>query len=569
MRALIALTRPIRGERWRLSLSVVLATGAMAAAIALLATSGYLISRAAQQPQILSLMMAIVGVRALGLIRAVLRYCERLTSHDLALRQLARLRSRFYERLSPLVPGQLGDHGRGDLLARFVGDVDTLQDAHLRVVIPALVAALVILGAAFAGWLILPAAGVAILCGLGATAAVSTWASAMVASTAARRQAGARSRLTGELVEAIDGAAELAVAGRAADHVARLAATDAQLARLGRSDAVSAALASGLGSVLTGAGLVAVLVVAIPSVRSGSLSGVLLAAVAFLFLASGESVQPLPAAARRLRACTAAARRLEGVCDAEPAIVDPLAPLTPPGNGELAVENVELRYGPDEDAVLQRACLRLGPGERVALVGPSGAGKTTLAELLVRFHDPDAGRVTLDGVDVRELAQDDLRRAVLLCGQDAHLFNTSIRENLLIARRDAHDAELWDVLRAVELDDWADSLPAGLDTVVGQEGELVSGGQRQRLALARALLADCRFLILDEPTAHLDERLARKVTGNVLERAGCRGLLVITHATGELDGFDRVLRIAHGALSEEGRSGGEPAQRRPSVAVNY
>jgi len=550
MRALIALTRPLPGERRRLTLAVALAAGALAASIALLATSGYLISRAAQEPQILSLMVAIVGVRALGLIRAVLRYCERLASHDLALRQLARMRTRFYERLAPLVPGQLQDRGSGDLLARFVGDLDTLKDTHLRVVIPSLVALLVICGASVVGWLMLPAAGIAVLCGLGATALASTLASAAVAASAARRQATVRARLTGELVEAIDGAAELAVAGRGADHVARLAGTDAQLARLGRSDAFSGAFASGLGSALTGAGLIAVLLVAIPSVRSGALPGVLLAAVAFLFLASGESVQPLPAAARRLRACAAAARRLEAICDVEPAIADPPRAQTARGGGKLALENVELRYGPEEEPVLRHACLSIAPGERVALVGPSGAGKTTLAELLVRFLDPDAGSVTLDGLDVRELTQDDLRRAVLLCAQDAHLFNTSIRENLLIARRGAGEAELWDALGAVALEDWVASLPAGLDTLVGQEGELISGGQRQRLALARALTADCRFLILDEPTAHLDERLARKVTEEILLRAGSRGLLVITHAIDYLDGFDRVLQVHHGRVVE-------------------
>ena len=187
----------------------------------------------------------------------------------------------------------------------------------------------------------------------------------------------------------------------------------------------------------------------------------------------------------------------------------------------------------------------------MALVGPSGVGKTTLAELLVRFLDPDEGRFTLDGIDLRELAQDDVRREVLLCGQDAHLFNTTVRENLLIARRDAAPGELWGVLGDVELDDFVAGLPDGLDTIVGEEGALLSGGQRQRLALARALLSGARFLILDEPTAHLDAPLAARVMVNVQARTEGRALLVITHASEHLDDFERVVRVHAGTLQSE------------------
>jgi thiol reductant ABC exporter CydC subunit len=352
--------------------------------------------------------------------------------------------------------------------------------------------------------------------------------------------------MTGQLVEAIDGAAELALAGRAGEYVRRLAASDALLARLARRDAFAGALARALHSLLTGIGLIAVLVVAIGEARSGALAGVLLAAVAFLFLGVSEALAPLPTAARRLGGCRAAAARLAEVCEQRPAIGDPSDPRCPSGLGMLALEGVAIRYGEDQELVLEHADLELAPGERVALIGDSGAGKTTVAELLVRFLDPDRGRVTLDGIDVRALAQDELRRAVLLCDQDAHLFNTTLRENLLIAREDATEPELWDALRAVELDEFAAALPDGLETRVGQQGELVSGGQRQRLALARALLSDARFLILDEPAAHLDAPLARRVMQHVLERSADCGLLVITHAADALDGFDRVLRLERG-----------------------
>jgi thiol reductant ABC exporter CydC subunit len=543
-RALLAVGALRRGEHRRLALSVALSAGAMAAAIALLATSGYLISRAAQRPQILALMLAIVAVRAFGLTRAALRYSERLASHDLALRQLARLRVRFYERLAPLLPGALR-RDSGDLLARFVSDVDTLSDLYLRALIPALAALLVIIGASIAAWLMLPAAGAAVLGSLALAALALPWLSGLVAARAGRRQATVRARLLGELIETIDGATELVMCGRAGDRLSRLKATDAELSRLGRGDALAAALATALGGMLTGMGLLVVLLLGVAAVHAGTLSGVLLAALAFLFLASYESVLPLPAAARGLRACAAAARRLEDVCAEPPAVVDPLVALAPSGEGELCAHAVRLRYGPEEPWALGGVELRLAAGEHVAVVGPSGAGKSTLAELLVRFRDPDRGRVTLDGVDVCEITQEELRRAVLLCDQDAHLFNTSIRENLLLARREATEADMAAVLRTVELSGWVAELPAGLDTLVGADGELISGGQRQRIAVARALLADARFLILDEPTSHLDAQLAYRVMRNIMSRRSDRGLLLITHDPTLAEACDRVLRLAH------------------------
>ncbi len=551
LRGLVQIGRPREGERFRLVLSVLLAAGATGAAIALLATSGYLISRAAQRPQIIALTVTIVAVRAFGITRAVLRYAERLASHDLALRQLARLRTHFYRRLSPLVPGQLRGHSRGQLLARFVGDVDTLQDLHLRVAIPGLVAVTVILGASLAGALMLGAAGAVLLATLSIAAICSSWCSGWVAMSGSRVQAPARAELTSRLVEAIDGSSELAAAGRTDFYLARLKAADDGLARASRRDALAGALAGGVHSALTGLGLIAVLIVAIGAVHGGAMSGVLLAAVALLFLGACEAVAPLPVAAQRLLACRSAADRLQEVTGERPQVTDPAEPARLSGDGSLSLRDVILAYEPDADPVLDRLDLSLAAGEHVALTGPSGIGKTTLAELLVRFRDPDRGAVTLDGIDIRRLRQEDLRAAVLLCGQDAHLFNTTIRENLLIGAREATDAQLWDALATVELDEFVAGLPDGLETMVGQHGELLSGGQRRRVALARALVADVRFLILDEPVAHLDAELADRIMRRlVMDRPGRQGLLVITHETAALDVFDRVLRLEQGQLRD-------------------
>jgi thiol reductant ABC exporter CydC subunit len=562
MHALARAMRLTAGERLRLAGSVLLAAGATGAAIALLATSGYLISRAAQRPMIIALMVTIVAVRAFGIARAVLRYAERLASHDLALRHLARLRTQFYRRLAPLVPGQLRGLGRGDLLARFVSDVDTLQDVHLRIAIPGLVAVVVVAGAALAGGLMLGVAGAIILVSLVLVSAASSWSSAAVAARSAREQGPARAQLTGALVEGIDGAAELALAGRSEAYAERLRDQDRSLGRLARRDAVAGALASGLHGALSGAGLIAVLVVGIDGVRSGSLPSVLLAALAFLFLGAGEAIAPLPGAARRLRACLTAAQDLEAVTGRVAAIADPAHTTPLPPRGPLQMRDVTFAY--DGHAVLDGVDFSLGAGQHVALVGPSGTGKTTLAELLVRFLDPVGGRVTVGGVDLRDLAQDDVRRAVLLCDQDAHLFNTTVRENLLIGRRDATEAKIWAALAAVELELFVVGLPGGLDARVGQQGELVSGGQRQRLALARALLADTRFVIFDEPVAHLDAPLARRVMANVLAACRDRGVLVITHAVSALEGFDEVISLRDGRIARDTMRGcvREPAGSR-------
>jgi len=608
MRALLAAGRLPRGEGRRLALAVALATGAMAASIALLATSGYLISRAAQRPPILELMVAIVAVRAFGITRACMRYGERLSSHDLAFRQLARLRVRFFERLAPLVPGRLSERSSGELLSRFVGDVDTLSDLYLRSLIPSLVALATIFGASLAAYLILPAAGLAVLVSLLAASIVLPYLGVRVAAVSGRRQAGVRARMTGELVESIDGAAELVIAGRAHERVERLGEIDSELARLGRRDALASALSTGLASALLGVGLVAVVAIAIGAVHSGALSGVLVAALAFLLMGAYEAVAPLGDAGQRAYACATSAGRLQEVSAMQPLVADPTVPRRPAkgisGSGSategpstdgresatetapgtrrgsrsasglagdglahtqgLRLHDVHLRYGPAEPWVLRGVDLRLAPGERVALLGDSGAGKSSLAELCVRYRDPDSdpvdpgsdsgidpGVVSLDGADVRELTLDDLRARVLVCGQDAHLFNTTIRENLLLARRDASDADIARVLDAVELTEWVAELPEDLDTLVGEAGELVSGGQRQRIALARALLSPAPYLILDEPCAHLDAPLAERVTRSILALVDDdgRGVLLIAHSTAGLESCDRILRLHAGTIA--------------------
>ncbi len=548
-RSLAHASRLQAGERRRFALSTALAFGATIAATGLLATSGYLISRAAQRPEILELTAVITAVRAFAVTRAGLRYAERLASHDLALRVLARLRASFYAVLAPLGAGALGQHRRGELLSRFVADVDALQDLYLRALAPPIVALLMIASAALAAWLMLPGAALVIAGGLVAAGVLGPLLAGLLSAQAGRRQAPARAALTAELVEALDGGVELAVAGRGPDRVARLRGLSDRLTSISRRDALAAAVATVIGSALAGLTIVAVLLVGIPAVHGHVLAGVLLAAVVFIAFGAFDALTPLPAAARSLRGCAEAAMRLDELAALPPAVSDPVAPRPLPvaDAAELVLGGVRFRYPDSPEWQLDGVDLRLAPGCRVALTGPSGAGKSTLASLLVRFADPTEGSITLGGVDLRELALDDVRRTVVLSAQDAHVFTTTIRENLLLARRSASEPELWEALRTVQLADWVASLPDGLDTLIGEDGDLVSGGQRQRIVLARALIADAAFLVLDEPTAHLDPDTAESLLHAVDHAAGARGVLVISHRPEGLEQFD-VRRLERGRL---------------------
>lgn len=597
--ALARTARLVRPRRGRLALSVALGAGAVLAGAALLATSGSLISRAALRPDVLSLLVVIVAVRFFGIARALLRYGERIVSHDLAFRVLADLRVRCYRRLAPLVPGDLGGIRGGDLLSRFIADVDQLQHLYLRALAPPLVAAIAIVATSVAAALVLPAAGVALAAALLLAATLVPWLTARAAAGAARRQAAARAALTNELVEAVEGAAELVVAGRGDERRARLRAADAQLARLAATDARAGALAVGLGSLLAGLGAVAVLIAAIPAVHDGRLEGVLLAALALLALAAFEGVEPLGEAARHLRACAASASRLEALAARQPRVQDPSAPRPLPAGGELRFEHVSVAVpgapnsfqvkhecaecsggckGGDADAgevsggrapsdaapswIVDGVSLRIAPGERVVLVGPSGAGKTTLARLAARLVDPDAGAVTLGGVDLRDAAQENVRHRVLAIAQDARVFTTTVRENVQLARRDAAEAEVLAALAAAGLGDWLAAQPDGLDTLVGEDGGQLSGGERQRLVLARALLSDADFVILDEPTAQLDPATARAVMRDVDAALGQRGLLVITHDPALVARADRVLELRGGRLVPPPSAVAAPGPRR-------
>jgi thiol reductant ABC exporter CydC subunit len=390
----------------------------------------------------------------------------------------------------------------------------------------------------------LPAAALVLAAGLLVGALAVPALSGLLGARASRRQAGARGELSAEVVELIRGAPEVVAFGAEDAGLARVRAADSSLVQLARRDALATGVADGLGLVVTGVTVAGVLAVAVGASGQGQLNRVLIAMLALLALASFEAVTPLAAAARDLTGTLAAGRRILELTDRHAAVSDPPAPAPAPRwPFAVALEQVRARYPGQTRPALEGVSIRLEPGERVALLGASGAGKTTIANLLLRFLDPEEGRVTIAGRDLRDYRQADVRRAISVAGQDSHLFSATIRENVRLARPGASDWEIAQALRRARIWDWIDQLPDGLDTLVGEEARELSGGQRQRIVLARTLLAEAPVLVLDEPTAHLDPATASALIDDVFATAGERTVLLITHRSEGLDQVDRIVTL--------------------------
>lgn len=553
-RGVLARVRAMSGpRRGRLALALLLGSLALGSAVGLLATSGWLISRASQQPPVLYLMVAVTATRAFGIGRAVFRYAERLVSHDAVLRMLADTRVAVYRRLERLAPAGLRRTRRGDLLSRLVTDVDTLQDYWLRWLLPAAAATVVSTGAVgFTAWL-LPEAGAVLAVGLLAAGAGVPLVTGAVARRAERRLAPARGALATRVADLLTGTAELTVAGALPGRTAEARRADGTLTRIASRAAGATALGDGLTALISGLTVAATALVGAQAVADGRLGGVVMAVVVLTPLAAFEAVLGLPLAVQYRQRVRKSAERVYEVLDAPEPVQEPALPRQAPASPfPVAVRGLTARHaGQDRDA-LAGLDLTLEEGRRIAVVGPSGSGKTTLAQVLLRFLDADAGSYTLGGVDAYALDGDDVRRLVGLCAQDAHLFDSSVRENLLLAKKDATEAELRDALKRARLLDWADTLPDGLDTLVGEHGARLSGGQRQRLALARALLADFPVLVLDEPAEHLDLPTADALTADLLAATEGRTTLLITHRLAGLEAVDEVVVLEAGRVVQRG-----------------
>ncbi len=572
------LVRAIRllDVRWRaVAKAIGLGSLALGSAVALTAVSAWLIARASQMPPVGQVSVATVAVRAFGTSRGVFRYLERLASHDVALRGMSALRTNLYSALATGRPQALMRVRRGDLLARVGTDVDAVGDLVVRALIPTGVAVVISAGSVVLVGAFLPMAGVALAVCLLVAGVLAPCLSARAARTVEARGASARSLMSATALEILESGGPLVVSGRMTAAVDTLRRADRDLAGVavagGRIGGLSAALNTGA----MGLAVICSLVLGVPALATGSLAPVELAVIALTPLAAFEAAGALPAAAVQLRRSRESAERIMALVDDTrgPSMTQPPQPTTdeapeadppvetlvgadraPDGTFEIELRDVDCGWG--ERAVLTNVSLTVTRGRAVALVGPSGIGKTTLLMTAAGLIPALRGEVLADQAPIADRASHDLARQVAFIAEDAHVFATSVLENLRVARGTTTPEEATAALTATGLGDWLAALPDGLDTELGQDATTISGGERRRLLIARALVAPAELLLIDEPAEHLDPATADALISHLVEltHAGQRGIAVATHRLTALDQMDEVILLGVGEQS------GDPAR---------
>ncbi|MGD0104372.1 MAG: thiol reductant ABC exporter subunit CydC [Rhodopila sp.] len=508
---------------------------ALVAGIGLMAVSGLTVGAA-----ILASGLAMPAVlRGFGVARVGLRYAERLVTHGATFRALADLRVWFFGRLARTSAGGLGFRHAGDMLARLVGDVEALDGLYLRILLPLagavlLLPVLVLLIGHRAPGLatevgVLFAAAAFVLPWLAARASASTGSGLSVEAGALRIAA----------LDALTGLREVRAFAAEGRMLATVQAREAALLSAQRGMADRTALAGAASFLCAQIAVLAVLIDAGASPAAAIVG-------AFLVLASFEAVGGLTRAGALAGHASAAARRVLEAADAPVPVPDPADPAAMPVGTALRFEGVEFRWQPDRPLVFDGLTLEIPPGARVALLGPSGSGKSTLAALALKVVAPRSGQIRLGGVDIATLPAALVRARIGWLGQATHLFDDTIRGNLLLARPDADETALWGALDAARIGDVVRALPDRLDTWVGEGGTRFSGGQGRRLVLARALLSPAPVLILDEPCAGLDADIERAFLETLNETAAGRTVILITHRLTGVERLDRIFRLSAG-----------------------
>ena len=554
---LLKLAWPIR--MWML-LAALLGSLTVLSGVGLMATSAYLISAAAQHPSIAVLQVAIVGVRFFGIARGIFRYLERIVAHTATFRLLTNLRSWFYNALEPLMPARLmiGKDGSreqelrsGDLLRRVVADIDILQNFYIRVVAPPVVA--VIVGIVM--WILLVFGSIFALIYIAfflVSSVVVPLLTHLLSNRLGQQIVVTRAELHTQLLDSVQGIADLIAFGQEERQAEQIEKFNTRLNKMQMAMAYISGTQGALINLLMNMTAWAILLAAIPIVYAGQMNGVFLALLVLSALASFEIILPLPATFQQVGGSIAAAERLFEIVDAAPAVNNPEASSPKPQGLGISVEQLSFRYNEREAYVLRDINFSVPEGQCLALVGASGSGKSTLMHLLLRFWDYQEGQIQLGKNELKRYQQDDLYRLCSVVEQDTHLFNTTIRENLMLARPEASPEEMENAARQAQLHEFVESLPDGYDTQVGEQGLRLSGGERQRVAIARAFLKNAPILMLDEPTVNLDAISERAVLNALRELKKGRTTILVAHRLIELDMANEILVLQAGRIIERG-----------------
>ena len=557
-RELVPFMRLFRGHLKWMVVGTLSGLLAVASAVGLLALSGWFISAAAYAgltsitAQLFNFFHPALGVRLFAIGRTLARYAERIVSHDATFRILQSLRSWFYRHLEPLAPSRLMNFRSGDILNRIVADIDALDNLYLRVFSPSVIALIMSIFVVGFLWLFDPVISMV-------TALFLSMAGFCVPLIALRLGEGCGHELAQQIsdlrihiVEGLQGMPELLVFGAHHRHLGAVAQSSRALLKSQLRMSQIRGLSLALITLLSGLAVLATLYLAVILVNRDVLDGAGLALVTLAVLGSFEAVLPLPAAFQYLGRTREAGRRLLEIVRSKPQVVFPHLSVTRPRHFGVRFEQVCFRYDQTAGWTLRDVDFRIHPGRRVAVIGETGSGKSTLVHLLMRFRDPTAGCIRLGDVDVRDFGESDLRRHMSVVAQQPHMFNATLRENLLMARPDAGDDELLDALNAAQLRNFVTALPDGLDTRIGEAAKLLSGGQARRVAVARAILHNAPLWVLDEPTEGLDPITERKMMATLKERTTGRTLLLITHGLDALDWMDHIVMLDQGRVVAQG-----------------
>ena len=529
------------------------------ASVGLLALSGWFISAAAfaglslGTAYLFNFFYPSIGVRLFAFTRTLSRYAERIVIHDATFRMLATLRLWFYRKIEPLAPARLMQYRSTDILNRIVTDIETLDNLYVRVLSPSITASLTTIAVVlFLSFFDVWIAGTTLLF-LMISGIALPLATTRSGADMGRQLTLGTARIRMLAVEGIQGLSELMVFNAWNRQINALEKESEALIRIqGRMSHIQG-LSMAATTLLTGLATLSCIYIGVHQVAHGLLDGANLALVGFAVLASFEALSPLPAAYQYLGQTKKAAERLLEIVHAPPFVIFPGISSAPMERFHIQFNSVDFHYGDSDPWVLEEFSLSIEQGRRVAIIGETGAGKSTLFHLLVRFWNPIKGRIQIGGHDLKTFSESDLRQTIGVVSQQTHLFQTTLRENLLMARPRADEVELNAALEKAQLLDWVKALPRGLDSWIGEAGSGLSGGQARRLCLARMFLQDAPIWVLDEPTEGLDKLTERKVMQTLFQAARNHTLLVITHRTSDLEQFDDIILMEQGRIVDQGK----------------